>query len=258
MNKKLLVGLPTGLFMLGMGGIANAAIIFDQNVTSNVIFGSGNDNGAFTVDRNNGIELGLRGKLRHDAGGSAANIFNSNGDGTYSFNAGVAPTQSSPVAEWSFEWSINSNFDGSGSDLNAFSYALGVDQDPSAATNFNISDPINVAQADHAIGTNLTLAGAGTSANDPTAYASLIGNNNLAQNSWKAHWFIDTLDPTLDGAYDFYLTAFNGQGNVLAHTQMQIIVGTGAVPAPEPATMLLFGAGFAGLIGSRVRRKKKA
>lgn len=101
---------------------------FDQLVTPDVIFGDGNANGAFTVDRSNGVELGLRGKLRHDGSGLPQNVFNSNGDGTYSFDAGVAPGQSFPTAVWSFEWSVNTDFDGtSGYMLDDLTYALGLD-----------------------------------------------------------------------------------------------------------------------------------
>lgn len=72
-----------------------SALSFNQNVTPDVIYGSGNANGSWTVDRSNGVELGLRGKLRHNAAGAPENTFNSNGNGTYSFAAGVAPTQPS-------------------------------------------------------------------------------------------------------------------------------------------------------------------
>ena len=46
---------------------AHAVMSFDANVTNNVIYGSGNTNGSFTLDRTNGIELGLRAKVRFDA-----------------------------------------------------------------------------------------------------------------------------------------------------------------------------------------------
>ena len=65
---------------------------FDQNVTPDVIFGSGNTNGSFTVDRQGSIELGLRAKLRFDSNNQPQNVFNSNGDGSYSFVAGPAPS----------------------------------------------------------------------------------------------------------------------------------------------------------------------
>ena len=59
---------------------------FDQAVTPEVIFGSGNVNGAFTTNRHDGVEVGLRAKQRHPP----LNDFNSNGDGTYSFAKGDA------------------------------------------------------------------------------------------------------------------------------------------------------------------------
>jgi len=240
---------------------ANAAVIYDQNVTPDIIFGSGNLNGSFTVDQANGVELGLRGKLRFNGSGLPENTFNSNGDGTYSFAAGVAPTQSSPTAVWSFEWSINSNFDGNGVNLNALTYALGIDSDPTLGTNYSVFDPINailppatVLFWDHAIGDNSTANGFGTVAADETGYAALIASNNVAQNSWQAHWSISPFDPTVDGQYDFYLEAFNVNGS-LARTNMSIIVGQGA-QVPEPATVALLALGLAGFsFGGRKKQR---
>jgi hypothetical protein len=229
---------------------ATAAVMFDQLVTPDVIFGSGNTNGSFTVDRNNGVELGLRGKLRHNSAGAPKNTFNSNGDGTYSFEVGVAPTQSSPTAVWSFEWSINSNYDGSsGKNLNDLTYLLGYDSDPGAATAWTRFDPINTGFADHSIGNNITGNGGGTEATILAGnYATLIGANNVAQNSWKPHWFLNGFDPTVDGQYNFSLAAFDGSTQ-LARTDMSIIVGAGASVVPVPAAIWLFSTALVGLVG---------
>lgn len=253
-RKMKFIGLFFVVLAFGCPGNASA-LTFDQNVTPDAIFGSGNANGSFTVDRDNGIELGLRGKLRHNASGNPENTFNSNGDGTYSFETGVAPTQSFPVGVWSFEWSINTDYDGnSGLNLNDLTYALGYDSDPSTGTVFSMFDPINLEFADHAIGDNSTGNGGGAVAGDSADYSNLIAGNNVAQNSWKAHWFLDSFDPTLDGTYDFYLEAFENE-NSLARTEMQVIVGQGgAAPIPEPTTWILFGMGFLG-IGLLGRKK---
>ncbi|GGW87250.1 PEP-CTERM sorting domain-containing protein [Alteromonas halophila] len=247
--------------LLASGG-ANAALIYDADATPDAIFGSGNTNGSYTIDRNNGIELALRGKLRHDASGAPQNIFNSNGDGTYSFAPGVGPSQSFPTAEWSFEWSINTDFEGqSGLVLSDLTYQLGLDMDPSMGTSFTMFDLINGAPCyDHSLGTNSTAnesgietnCGAATAASD---YASNISTYNVAQNSWKPHWFISPFDPTVDGTYDFYLTAFDGNNNALASTNIQIIVGQGGttnVPAPLPVFLMA-----SGLLGMLFARKRK-
>lgn len=254
--------LTTAALLVGgmMSASASAALMFDQNVTNEVIFGSGNLNGGFTTEQANGVEVGLRAKLRHNAAGSPENTFNSNGDGTYSFAAGVAPTQSAPTAVWSFEWSINSDYDGSGSVLSNYTYMLSLDKDPSAAVDFLTFDPVNGANAgaggmvfwDHAIGDNSTGNGGGTSAANVADYTNLIDNNNIAQNSWKPHWFLGSFgfDPTLDATYDFALTAFDGNGGQAASTSMQVIVGAGAT-IPEPGTMAILLTGLLGLVARK-------
>ncbi|MEM1081192.1 MAG: DUF11 domain-containing protein, partial [Pseudomonadota bacterium] len=224
--------------------VLNPPLEFDQDITPDIIFGAGNNNGAFTTDRRNDIEIGLRGKLRFDGNGQPQNIFNSNGDGSYSFDPGAVPGQSDPnTAEWSFEWSVNTNFNGAaGPNLDAYTYEIGMDGDPSPATDFLVFDPITPAPpfffADHAIGTNTTGNGAGTSANDAGSYAALLASNNVAQNSWRYDFFNDgpfaagalaNFDPAVDGTYTVYLLARDAEGVVVARSQIQFLIGDSAV-----------------------------
>lgn len=267
MNRLSILAASAAL-LTGMSGAASALVIHDTTVTPDVIFGSGNANGGFTVDRRNNVEVGLRGKLRHNASGAPENTFNANGDGTFSFAAGVAPTQSAPTAVWSFEWSINSNLSGVGGALNTLTYRLGIDTDAGIGASFLEFDPINGFNAatggncwDHATGNNSTGNGGGTSVSNTAcgtaagaaAYTASLGSANVAQNSWKPHWFIAGFDPTVDGQYDFYLAAYDG-ATELARTDMSIIVGSGAASVPGPATAGLLALGVVGLA---LRRRRK-
>lgn len=252
-NGLLLTIVAAGLAYAGSA----SALLVDQNVTPDVIFGSGNANGSWTVDQNLGVELGLRGKVRFDlATGSPENTFNSNGDGTYSFPAGVPSGQTFPTAVWSVEWAINTNFDNSsGSVLDDLVYAFGVDTDPTLGTNFEQVDIINVLFADHALGDNATGNGGGFTAGGFAEYATLISTENVAQNSWQATTLLGPgFDPTVNGTYDFYLAAFDGNGAQVARTDIQIIVGQGgSVPVPGTVALLALG-----LFGLRLVRKQSS
>ncbi len=263
--RKKLMYVAVGVILIGMTTSANASIMFDQNVTPDVIFGSGNANGNFTVDQNNGVELGLRAKQRFPK----ANTFNSNRDGTYSFSAGAGGS-GSPTPLWSFEWSINTDFSNSVSrQLNDLTYLLQIDFDPGAGTNFLSFDlitpgsvipwttPIPVPFFDHAIGNNSTDNGGGTKGTLAN-YVGLLDTNNVAQNSWRMDFFnsapFDNFDPTTQGTYDFILSASDNSGE-LANTNIQVIVGP---PVPVPSAMLLMGTGLLGLIGWNYRKSKKS
>ncbi|WP_182865868.1 PEP-CTERM sorting domain-containing protein [Stieleria mannarensis] len=241
---------------------ASAGTIYDGTVTNNVIFGSGNLNGSWTIDQNNGVELGLRAKVRFDDNNQPQNIFNSNGAGVYTFDPGqpspgfgFAPNSSSS-AKWNFEWSINSDYlASSGSNLSDLNYLLEIDFDPSIGTNFQAFDPINVPDpdyADHAIGDNSTVNGGGTSAGNRADYLTLIGANNLAQNSWNMEFFDSASFPfnsNQSGIYEIRLSAFDAGGSQLAQTS--ITVST----VPEPSTMLSFAC--VGLFSMGMRRRRR-
>ena len=220
------------------------ALACDQNVTNNVIFGSGNTNGSYTVARASGVEIGLRGKLRFDAANQPQNVYNSNGDTTYSFEAG-APTRGAPWVTaatpfWNVDWSVNSNYDGSsGLNLSGLTYEIGMDFDPGPGTNYLVFDPIGAPSTlpfappfsmpfwDNSLGTNATAQGAGVEASSQANYLTLLGSNNLAQNSWSMEFFneapFNTFNPQVQGRYEFYLAAKSG-GNEVARSRITIVV----------------------------------
>ncbi len=214
-----------GCAAVGFSVSALAQVEYDQNVTPDVIFGTGNSNGYFTTDRENGIELGLRAKVPY------VGITHSNGDGTYSYTLAETLYNVSKDRAWNFEFTVNTNYDDSTAlNIDDLTYELGLDQDPGLGTDFVTFDPIIPGWYDHSIGTNSTPNGGGTEATDQSSYDNLIANNNVLQQSWRYAWTPVTYDPDIPGTYAIYFLAKDSGGNVVARTDIQVLIG-GAPPA---------------------------
>jgi hypothetical protein len=233
-QRALRIGICVLALALAFASTAQAVVSYDDDVTSDILFGAGNANGSFTVDRADGVELGLRAKVRFP---TPLNVYNSNGDGTYTFKAGIFNGTENP--EWNFEWSVNTNYDGSGGALSAYTFKLEMDFDPGPGTNFLAWDhisaptasipynvPFNPTFYDHSMGNNATANGAGVEASDPVGYAALLAANNVAQNSWR-YTFYDgapyLFDANATGTYDVRLTAYQGVTQV-AQVTIQVLV----------------------------------
>ena len=235
-----------------------ASLTLADNVNPGVIFGSGNANGSFTTATEGNIEIGLRGKLRYNSMGVPEATYNYDGVDTYTFDPDVSANPANRSI-WNFDWSINTDVNdptNSGDNISEFIYALTVSK--VAANGMDLIqlftfDPINVDYADHSIGDNDTLPNSGVEATTDAEYATLIGNNNVLQQSWNLGFF--NSNPTAKGTYVISLEVFSADfAFIPADPIVSDTIYINVVPVP---TAVFAGLGMLGaLAGVRVVRRR--
>jgi hypothetical protein len=214
---------------------------YNQDVTPDVIFGSGNANGWFTTGRKNGVEVALRAKIRFPKTSPTLTV--SPGDGTYNLPTGDACPgygfAPAPLClatpKWNYEWSVNTDYCCStGLKVDAFVYELGLDSDPSSKTSFTVFDPISptliTPAYDHAMGDNTTGNGGGD--DNIFNYLGNISILNVAQNSWNYEYdnnhgtSLEHFDPSVPGEYTIYLKVKEpgDKGKTVAESRITVLV----------------------------------
>lgn len=229
MFKQLRVLLAATAIVTSASG-ACAEVYGSLTAPPGVYFGAGNPNGAFNIDREGGLELGLRAKNRSSIGP----VLIDGSSGTYSVNSGFCGPSCGGAtglrAKWNYEFSIHTT---DGSVLSDYVFRLGVDHDASAGTNFTFVDPTTYWSDDRFDGS--------------------LG----AQNSQNVS-FGDTpggaISPLSNGLYDFVLFAYKVNDPLkalVAQVDMTVSV-------PEPGSVAMFGLGLASLAALRRRKAKKS
>jgi hypothetical protein len=217
---------------------AQASVLYDSSLQNSDFFnGSGNKtangNSHWSLDEaSNGVELGLTVVQRYigfytpDAGTS-----------TYHVPTGATAVPGKSGTVWGFDFSINT---GTQNTLDTTITSLCM-KDVLKGTS-QCFDPLNTSIID-----DNTINGANTLAQNSEALS--FGNINAA--------FGDTgYDINADDTYIFTLNLSDNQGVGLGSVSATVITGNGA-PAPEPATLALFGSSLFGM-GWLKRKQRKA
>ena len=205
---------------------------------------SGNPQGGWTVDTENGVELGLRAKQR-----GALPIYWNSGN-LYSAPAG---TGSGGRAIWNYEWSVDVRPGGGGTGLTLSDVTVQMQVKDNHGNDSGLFNPLTFWTDNQGYGSGAGDGNPATPTPPPTTGVgkdlSANGSDWVAQNSQNLEFFgapLPNFDPNAAAVYTFDLLVFQDQ-SLLASDE--IIVNT-----PEPGTLTLLGVACLGLLRARRRR----
>ena len=224
---------------------------YGGTITPDIIFGSGNTNRGFTVETVGDLELGLRAKQRYTSANDAIGVgIVQDAAGNYLFDS-TAQTVPAGRSVWNFDWSINSDIANGTTALDAYSYQIAVDYDPSAAENMLTYDPLSAISTGYYLGTNASGNGSAVFESGGDENFSLF---NVAQNSVNMGFLGAPLGA---GQYRVELSAFSGS-TLIGSTSIDVYVDTTPSPIPLPAGGVLLLSGLAGVAALKRRQKRAA
>ena len=238
----------TMLAVVAVAGTAQAGVINDTSLASppGVYFGTGNSNSGFTVSTTGSVELGLSAITRF------LGPITPTGN-TYNVPTGPTSVSGKSGSAWGFVFSVNLNADGNGTrNLSDITTKLSLNDVGLGTTGyFDVSTIFdNSVYGAGGVCSPAILCGPNTGffafqnseALSFAGVAAALGDSGYNMNA--------------DDTYIFTLQAFGRDGDLLGTDTINVVAGKSATPVPEPITLSLFGAGFAGAVA--MRRRKKA
>ena len=244
---KKIAALSFAATFLGLFGAAQAGVVNDTSLVNppGVYFGAGNSNTHFNVSTTGSVEIGLSAITRFI--GPVTPTGNE-----YDVATGATSVPGKTGSSWGFVFSVNLNADGNGAlNLSNITTKLTLNDVGLGTTGFFdvLAIPDNTL---YGTGGTCTPSITCTTSN----YFAFQNSEALSFAAVAAALNDPGYDMNADDTYIFTLEAFNQAGALLGSNTINVVAGKGAA-VPEPLTLSLFGAGFAGLAVMRRRKKGK-